>query len=298
MDKDILAFKETCLKRWTQSTKLDKRLNAFNDNFIQWFGQIPEKYKEIVLVLLRHLEYFPRKKVNEYLEELHTRLLDNKNVTDENTVYAFIKSEDGKTNSSNDYWTEYKRINELNKNICFENLDAITCEQWPYIDNIVFIDDFSGSGGSLIKELKKKIDIYKGKNIYLITIGMMKQGKAELERFAEEKDINIFFLTICSYRKAFESHFFDKDDDARSKIYAMSKSFIIPSNNILGFKDSQSLIAFHNNTPNNTLGFIWNDTDQYNSLFPRRNDPKPNWQNMKKDKRNRKATNYYNRKGY
>ena len=34
-------------------------------------------------------------------------------------------------------------------------MDSLSPEVWPYIQNIVFIDDFSGSGQSFIDELKR-----------------------------------------------------------------------------------------------------------------------------------------------
>jgi hypothetical protein len=71
----------------------------------------------------------------------------------------------------------------------------------------------------------------------------------------------------------------------------------IPPNEILGFKESESLMAFHNNTPNNTLGIFRFDTKNFKSIFPRNNDLKPNWYKMKCERERRKKQNYISKRG-
>ena len=57
-----------------------------------------------------------------------------------------------------------------------------------------------------------------------------------------------------------------------------------------------ALVAFYNNTPNNTLGIIRYDTKSYTSLFPRKNDHVPHWMQLKKRKQGRTRANYNNAK--
>lgn len=156
METHILAIKELCLEKWRNGeAELDERLEAFEKDFETWYQQIPENYQSTVITLIKHLEYYPHRTTNSWLKILHNRLLENSDITSEDTIYAFLKSKDGKTNSSNDYWTEYKAMNSLNKNACIENMDILDPEDWEYIKNIVFIDDFSGTGDTFINELEK-----------------------------------------------------------------------------------------------------------------------------------------------
>ena len=168
-------------------------------------------------------------------------------------------------------------------------MDSLSQEVWPYIQNIVFIDDFSGSGQSFIDELKKNPDRYRHKNVFFITINAMIQAIDAINAYCAEAEINIVLLSAFTQNKAFEQKFFEDNTTAMHEIADMSKAFKIPEFAHMGYKDSQSLVAFYNNTPNNTLGFIRYDTKKYQSIFPRKDNPVPSWQKMSKElhRRNR-----------
>lgn len=293
---EVDKIKEYCIGKWSKGSKLDKRLASFLISFDKWIAQIPDSDKDIILTLIKNLEYYSRVDVNEFLEKLHKDLLNCNNVTDENTIYTFIKSKDGISNSSNDYWTNYKMLNEVNPNLCYEDINAIYDEQWKYISNIVFIDDFSGSGRSFIKELEKYGERFRGKNVYFIVVNIMSQAKQEIEDYAKAKDINIVIIKKFDQNKAFDRDIFNDNDLAKEQFRCLSKQIKIPNNYIMGFEDSEALIAYYNNTPNNTLGLIHYDTENYSSIFPRNKPPRPSWQNLKKRKDSRITANYNNKK--
>ena len=296
MSIQLEDFRNTCIEKWAKNTLvLDNRLQSFFDGFEQWFEQIPPKNQSTVLTLIENLEYYSHQTTNAWLKQLHSDLLKHEGISDENTIYVFIKSKYGKTNSSNDYWTEYKAINQLNTNICIENMNALDQEDWQYINNIVFIDDFSGSGKSFIDELKLSPERYRNKNVYFITINTMIAAVDEIKKYCAENNINIVLLSAFNQAKAFERGLFENDATAKEEIRVMSADFSIPKNEIMGYQKGQALVAFYNNTPNNTLGFIRYDTDQYRSLFPRRNDPVPTWLELKKKRKMRQQVNYANK---
>ena len=155
MPESNLEFIEKCVIQWKGEFPVDERLKEFSEKFDKWIMQIPKDKRDIVKTLILNMSYYSNETANKWLKNLHNDLLMCDNVTDDNTIYAFIKSNDGLSNSSNDYWTNYKAINRINKNLCVENMNAITEYQWGFIDNIVFIDDFSGTGKAFIKELKR-----------------------------------------------------------------------------------------------------------------------------------------------
>ncbi|MPM50580.1 hypothetical protein SDC9_97322 [bioreactor metagenome] len=171
-------------------------------------------------------------------------------------------------------------------------MDVIDDADLPFIDNFVFIDDFSGTGKSFINELKKNTSRYNGKNVYFITINIMISATRKIECYCRENNIKIIILSEFRQDKTFSRNLFDDNSKAKEEITTMSEDLIIPESEIMGFKKSQALVAFYNNTPNNTLGFIRYDTKKYNSIFPRRNDIVPGWINMKRARMARKTTNY------
>lgn len=289
-------FKSQCLKKWRRDEDvLDDRLTQFVERFDNFNQQISPEHMPTVYTLVEHIEYYSHKYTNSCLKKLHNLLLEGRDISDDNTIYVFIKSKDGQSNSSNDYWTEYKAINKINKHICIENMDVFDREDWKHIINIVFIDDFSGSGKSFIDELNKTPARYSGKNVFFITINTMFAAKEAINKYCSEMQINIVLISAEQQRKAFEQELFPDNKKAELEIYEMSKSLIIPEEYIFGFNQSQALAVFYNNTPNNTLGFIWFDNSKCLSLFPREDDPLPIWQKMKRNRIKRNRANYNNR---
>lgn len=294
----IIFEKNKCLHSWGKEADtpcLDERLRDFDQNFESWIIQFPPQYISIVLTLVSHMEYYSHQKVNKQLKELHQKLLEATSITEDDTIYTFIRSKGGYSNSSNDYWTEYKAINRINKRICIVDASKLQPEAIYAIKNIIVIDDFSGTGCSLITEIKNNLDLYKGKEIFFITIGIMEDAIQSLNNYCEKIDARITFITSFKQQKAFQRELFENNEDAKNTVHVISNDFGIPERWIMGFEDSQALVAFYNNTPNNTLGIIHCNTEKYKSLFPREHEHIPAWQILKRQKEERSNANYYNR---
>ncbi|MEG2012869.1 MAG: hypothetical protein RR063_06650 [Anaerovoracaceae bacterium] len=293
---DIQAIKDICSDKWAAGFEIDARTKIALDKFDIWLSQIPDEYKELSLVLIQNLEYYPRNLTNKLLTELHNKLLKLPTVSDANTIYAYIKSKDGKTNSSDEYWTMYKLLNDVNREFCYENINAIEAWQWEYVENIVFIDDFSGTGKSFIKELQKCEKRYCGKNIYFITICIMEDAIQKIKNYSHEKNLSICPIYYYMQKKTFTRNLFENNIDAKKMLHDLTMYLKIPERESpLGFDESESLVAFHNNTPNNTLPVIRYDTEEYTSLFPRKHEIKPLWDKMKSQSKDRKIANYKNK---
>lgn len=291
------SYKEEMLtvfrEKW--GGEFDQRLCVFFDNFDSWLEQIPTAHRPTVMTLIKNLDYYSHNTVNDWLKQLHLKLLEHGNISINNTIYGFIKSKYGITNSSNDYWMEYRIINDLNKNTCVENMDAIDDEEWESIHNIIFIDDFSGSGKSLVDELKKHPERYRGKTIFFITINIMFAAIERISDYSKRNGLEIIIISAFRQKKAFDRGLFGDETAAKDEIDSMSKRIGIPKNEIMGFKKSQALVAFYNNTPNNTLGFIRYNTDGYTAPFPRKDDEMPGWRKMQKDRLCRNNAKYRNK---
>lgn len=294
------AFIDKCLEKWSDGEVDDRRLEFFKEHFNSWINQLPAEYHEDILVLLDNFLYFTRKNVNKYLEGLHNKLESDRNykVSQKNTAHAFIISKDGKSNSSNDYWHNYKLINNLNGN-CYADLKSEEIK-WNKINNVVFIDDFSGSGQSFLEELEKHKEKLKDKTVVFLTVCIMENAIKNIKAYGNTNKINIDIFSVKSQDKAFECDYFDCNESSKNKILKMScKIGLInkEDDTFLGWNDSQSLVSFYNNTPNNTLKFIRQDSEKYFSLFPRGrqvSNLRPKVSTLKKGKENRKKENYKN----
>ncbi len=292
-----MSIKSELINKWRGNFEIDKKLKSVDERFDKWLDMIPLDYRETVIVLLRNFEYFSSKTVNKHLEDLHQELIKNDDITDLNTVYAYIKSSDGKSNSSNNYWYDYKKLNEIDEEFSYEDLEAIKEADWKNVENVVFIDDFSGTGKSFIEELEKNKERYVGKNIFFITVGIMEEGFREIVEYGNKNRLKIIPIYSYSQDKAFRRNLFEDDLEAQGRIRALSEEIGIPERDHMGYGDSQTLIAFYQNTPNNTLGFIRYDVDTYESLFPRRKKKTLTPKSMSEEKSSRKEYNYNNIRG-
>ena len=123
----------------------------------------------------------------------------------------------------------------------------------------------------------------------------MNEAKNKIVDLAKKYNLNIEIISFFSQDRAFSSHYFKNKDEsieAKGKVVEFSKKVEIPPREILGFKDSESLMAFYNNTPNNTLGFFRYDTNNYFSIFPREKMIAPGWRQAARDKQLRREKNY------
>ncbi len=300
-ENEYKTFIDQCLARWSSQ---DKRTDDFKENFITWIAQLPDESKPLVLKLLENFDYYTHTETNRILRQLHQKLIDEYLISDENTIYTFIRSKTGEGNSSIDYWIDYKFINNLNKHICFADTTFITNKQWEMIDNIILVDDCSGTGKTLTDYVRENALVYKNKRIFYIIIHAMEESLEKIAQCAAELDVSIVPLYSIARCKAFINPVLGDDLIViKTSFVDLSQSLGIPQPHILGYEESEGLMAFHNNTPNNTLGlFRWVDK-RYKAIFPRTNDPRPEWQRKEtldkliNDRKRRRAQNYNAQKG-
>lgn len=89
-----------CLERWSSA---DKRISYFEENFDEWFSQLPEDIHEVVCQLLEMFEYYSQLKVNQYLCDLGFKLDEKEQFNPDATIYTPLPSHKGIANSSYDY---------------------------------------------------------------------------------------------------------------------------------------------------------------------------------------------------
>ena len=246
----------------------------------------------IVKKLMKNFDYYSHANVNKCLIELHGMLQACEEVCFDNTVYAVLAKKDGKLNSGHVYVIEYQKLNDISKDVIYPNFNDII-KIMEYVDdikNIVFIDDFSGTGKTFLDFVKKYLEHLRNIHVYFLVVHIMENALNKIIKFAESNGMNVTVLYISCTSKAFS-----KMEDLRDK----KKEFIRESANlgisgkyILGYDKSEALVAFYNNTPNNTFGVFWMDTENHVSLIPRRKERRPSWLDLKKEKEKRGASNY------
>lgn len=278
---------QICLRRWgVKKGEEDKRIKKFIAEYAGWMKGFSTEEEPTIKALLCDFDYYTRSKVNESLYKLNQKLQQNDNITYDNTIYTCIRRSDGHANSSSEYWVEFLRCNDIPSVNAYDNMQNVPIAYWEKIDNIVIIDDMAGTGKSLIKELDKHKSTLVNKNIFFICIYIMKEAEEKITNYCKENNISNVNISIKSANKATYNN-----KKLRNDVLNISGERSIRKP--LGYEKSESLVAFHNNTPNNTLGLFWfNVKGGYTSIFPRNNSPRPGFADMNKNRNGRKVENY------
>lgn len=289
MDKDIELLLTQCKDKWGQS---DEKMNYFSSNLPRYLENLSPEMKDIILLLINYFDYYSHQLVNTYLKDLHNRTMEHENIDIGNSVFCVLKSQRGTINSSYEYLIEYRHLNGIGKySIVPELNDIATKEYWGYIDNIILIDDFCGSGKTFVDYIEKNKNILIGKHIVYIVIHIMDAAVSKIEAYAKKNEISIEIVYEHKQSAAFSS-----SDELGMKRECFKEESLkmdfYNENDIFGFSKSESLVSFYNDTPNNTLGVFWKNTSKNNALFPRNNERKPAWMRFKSDKKQRNESDY------
>lgn len=254
---------------------------------------------KVIIFLLKNFQYYSRSSINTHLKQLYTELLAKKVSPLEDIMHTYIQSDRERINSSIEYFIDYKRLNNIDKCICSDNLKSIKESTWLKITQIAIIDDCCGSGASLEKFLEGTGLDFSNKTLYYIVIHMMSDAKQKLSNIENKfNNFKIMPITITNSEKIFNN---GNISQLKPQFIDYSINIGINDKYILGYADTEALFSFYNNTPNNTLGLFWMNTQHNEAIFPRETGKRPVWgksptlDQIKEDK-NRRRAQLYNRK--
>ena len=290
---DLKTAKEMFLAKHDCS---DERIDSFNEHVDEWIASLPQEIVPLVLSMISSFDYYSHREANKMLSRLHDELGRDFGLSDNTALHTYIKKKGGRICSSVDYWQEYKSINKIDKNLCSDDLREIPEREWALIENIVIIDDCCGTGGSLEKFIKLSKRDFSGKTIYYLVLHALEAAKERITKVEEKYNLCIHLVSINTRKLATQIVSPDNAEDIRGQLFTASKKMFIDEDYILGKDNSEGLMAFYNNTPNNTNGLFWCPSDRNNPIFPRDFGTTPPWRpsinTMQKSKDQRKKDNY------
>lgn len=294
LKKEDVYFR--CLERWNAD---DEKTVYFKQHYDEWFSQLPEEIHEVVLQLLEMFMYYSQERVNQYLFELHPKLEGK--IEPENTLYTPLLSEKGIVNSSVDYLCTYRQMHRISKYRVTLDIDiyiANSPEKFENVQNIVIVDDYCGSGKSIKAFIEGHSSQLKGKCIYYLVTYFMLESQQLIDEISKQYEISIEVIYINSGKRAFDDErFSEHGSELRRALKGCSKRLNIARQYPLGKYNTESLVSFYNDTPNNTIGIFWYDSNIYFSIFPREFEDtdghkRPTLQSLKRQKEERVAQNY------
>lgn len=142
--------------------------------------------------------------------------------------------------------------------------------RYPDIDRYIFVDDVCGSGETAVRYSEWLADVKKLKPELDLQYLALFATASGLDRVRRESifahNCAAVFELDASYKSMSAGSRYlrvvppEIEPDKIRKLALTYGSLLVPLNP-LGFEDSQLLLGFHHNTPDNTLPIIWMDHD-------------------------------------
>lgn len=184
----------------------------------------------------------------------------------------------GKSGAAISYWIHgLMKRNDLQSMNFHSSVEAFISYRnsvaWETLnDVVVYVDDFIGSGGSVVEALsldKKRVrpevlsDACSGR-LYVVAAIVMDNGYSKIT-----KDISGAVILGDSHCKGFDPHkkifgSYFKTKAVREMCYKYGEQLY--KGCPLGYKNTQSLVLMQHSSPNNTVPVLWSD-NQYQGRF-------------------------------
>ena len=148
------------------------------------------------------------------------------------------------------------------------------------IQRLVIIDDFCGTGGTIIQGIRDALGLLKRANeagirIIIIVLAGFSTARDAINDYidGEGLDAHVYFCDeLGDEHKAFSETsliFPDPEGRERAREIAESKGVQLVRQMPLGFRNTQGTIVFYQSCPNNTLPIFWSVNNGWPALFPR-----------------------------
>lgn len=213
---------------------------------------LPSEFDDAFLIL-KKIQYHDEHRVDAYIEGLSKEL---KNVLGEDlSNIIFYPLGESPASSGGNFLYSYRKKLGLSENAFpYTPLNETDLSD---VDALVFFDDIIGSGHQAVKFAKKNLQDIRI-DTYYVSLLAFEEGFKKVNEKKCFKQV-IVHENLSDELRAFSTNsqvFPDKDTKERIKKLCIKygeKLYKYP----LGYDNSQALIVFPHNAPNNTLPIIW-----------------------------------------
>ena len=223
---------------------------------IDWLSKFMPSEIESAIKIMENIQYYNDNRIRTIITKLSNKI--NSILGDEIENSIFFPLGTSSASSGSMYLYQYRKELKLSENHfkqdSFENyLQPNT--------NIIFFDDIIGSGNQATRFYNKHL---KGKSIqcYYFSLLGLESGISYIRNNAQFKMV-IVGEELTSEEMAFteNSQVFNKEEQCVIKPICEKYGKLLYEKYPLGYDDTQALIVFPHNTPNNTLPIIWASDD-------------------------------------
>lgn len=263
----------------------------FAERIDKWLQAFPEEEHTFLLELLMRFYYYSEERIKEKVVQLYDVFREKYQGDVNEVIYSKIIKEQGVAYSDIlfiSFWMQNSIMYSYAENNILGLLEA---EQIP--KELVIVDDYSGTGKTFIKTIDKMLHVnalVQDTNFYFLTLHITQRAIQQIEEYAKNVGISIVIISLDYSEEAFKKNYIYNEIEAEQKKrhYTELCSKHMIEKYVLGFEDVSSLVAFHYNTPNNTLGIFWQNLMDFTALFPRKEKEKTTLSLMQQKTKNRK----------
>ena len=272
-----------------------KLREEFGERIDNWLKAFDESEHQLLLSLLSQFYYYSEEKIKSKVKELYEKFLATKSEATESIVFTKIIKELGTSYSDilfNIFWL-CNGLYDFCEPQILSLLDGIDECQTP--DIICIIDDYSGSGKTFVKTIDKLIEANQHiaqAHIFFLVLHITHTAVSLIQEYSKSTGIKIDVVYLDLSDKTFKEDYLYSQVEARrhrlqyQELCAKNKT---NADFVFGYEAIESLVAFHYNTPNNTLGLFWQDFTDFLALFPRHKKQKTTLSQLQKNARKRKS---------
>lgn len=235
---------------------------------LKWFKNFEPKEYELALEILKVIQYKQQHEIDLLIDKIAKELI---NIFSDNlkNVLFFPLGKSSAASGSIYLYSLLKNLHLSENGFIQENFK----KHLNTDVDIVFIDDIIGSGNQAIRFYNNNLKNTKAKLFY-ISLFAFNQG---IEAIKEKAGFDLVFSGeyISNQLSAFsEKTYVFKDKKKRKEIetFCLKYGNKLYPKHPLGYNNTQSLIVFPHNTPNNTLPIIWashsNEKEKGITWFP------------------------------
>lgn len=242
----------------------------FSQNIDIWLNQFDNAHHELILSLLKHFDYYLDERLKAKAIELYKKFKCVCTVNEAELIFCKIPKK-YKVGFSDLFVGEFWLANNLYNNSSndpfelFADIDIIP-------NQLVVVDDMSGSGDSFINFYEKFLKMYpqmSKPDIYFLVLNLSTIAIKKINHFAKKNDLKIILIYLDLQSPAFKKDYILENPAQQIFEYFKICNDCNITDGLLGFKSVQSLVSFEYNTPNDTLKLFWKDTAGYKALFKR-----------------------------
>jgi len=255
---------------------LESRLPDYHESVTirgikDYLNQFNLSHMDIGLRILEKVNYFSNSRTTKQLKLLVSLIDDRVGLSNSNVYFCSMSLSPGKSTDS--MLNQIRRLAKMNKKQFDDKfLYLRDLENWVNDTehrNIIFVDDFIGSGGTVSNLWQVLSNWYNENHVYFLAVILGYQNKIE------QIEQNTPFRVIHAEEPLLESErIFHVDNSdfkkVEKKIIKDYCKFVDPRKDFrYGYKNSQSLVIFFYNAPNNSIPILHHTISRWVPLFPR-----------------------------